>query len=630
MKINNIHEILASDEAESFSVAFLFHSIVLLLLCLVVSAVKPVDVPNIIISSIDNEENIVEQIPITIEEIHNFDSESTSFNENITVATNVEDTSLKIDTPDVPSVINPETDLGIGIPNSELLSDNLSGVSTNIGAGLSTQSSTGGALDRLTVEIIDNAQTKDVNVIWLFDASVSLNHQRQQIYDRFDKILQEIDIAQAPHIIKHAICSFGSGINFLTDDPTDSISTLKKHISEIIIDDSGIENTFNAIGQACKEYSKPKTRSLIVVFTDEIGDDISLSDTVGNFARMKNCTVYVVGSPAPFGKSTTQFKFVEFDPKYESLEKWVEIQQGPETLADMILDIRSLPIDDETLDSGFGPFALSKLCADTGGIFFSIHPNRGDRKNNKKDISPLSSYISRFFDHNVMSKYRPDYRSVFTQNKENTTHLCKQALIKACSIPLNISGEQTLRFRAFNEGMFAEELGMAQRFSAKLEPKINEVYNALMIGEPTYKTLDDKRWIASYALAMGRILSTKCRIESYNLVLAEAKTGLKKKDPKTNIWILLPSTTFAASNSILLKNYTLSQKYLNYVIENFPDTPWALIAKEELNTPVGYSWIEEYQEPPKPNNGGGGNNNPQDDQARPKLIPKPARKINKI
>jgi hypothetical protein len=228
-----------------------------------------------------------------------------------------------------------------------------------------------------------------------------------------------------------------------------------------------------------------------------------------------------------------------------------------------------------------------------------------------------------------MIKYKPDYRSYGVQNKEAQSHLSKKALIAASSIPLNISDEQTLRFKAFDEGTFVNELNMAQRLSAKLEPKINQIYSSLLTGESGYDTLED-RWKVSYALSMGRILATKCRIETYNVVLAEAKTGLKKQDPKSNIWLLLPSPEFTLNNSALKKSYESSRKYLKFVIDNYPDTPWALIANEELNTPIGYKWAEEYEPPPKMGNGGGGNNNPQDDKAKPKLIPKPQRKVDKI
>jgi hypothetical protein len=191
-----------------------------------------------------------------------------------------------------------------------------------------------------------------------------------------------------------------------------------------------------------------------------------------------------------------------------------------------------------------------------------------------------------------MIKYKPDYRSYGLQNKEAISHISKKSLVEAASIRLDISGEQTLRFKAFDEGTFVNELNMAQRFAAKLEPKINQIYSILLTGESSYDTLED-RWKVSYALGMGRILATKCRIESYNVVLAEAKTGLKKKDPKSNIWILLPSKEFNLNNSSLKKAYEGSQKYLKFVVDNYPNTPWALVAQQELDTPIGYRWVEE-------------------------------------
>ena len=30
----------------------------------------------------------------------------------------------------------------------------------------------------------------------------------------------------------------------------------------------------------------------------------------------------------------------------------------------------------DPIDSGFGPFALTRLCYETGGIYFAVHPNR--------------------------------------------------------------------------------------------------------------------------------------------------------------------------------------------------------------------------------------------------------------
>jgi len=627
--IRQIRDMLSSETTEHYCIAFVINSMALLLLSLMIGKALDSEQPLTITSSSIIEENVDFEIPVNIPETFTFDDKNSSLTEEVIVEQQ-QDSSISVNDIDVPSnlTVEPMEEVGSEF-SSDLVGQTLSGVSSNLGSGFSSQSSSGGALDRLTVEIIKSGESKNTNVIWLLDASVSLNYQRQLIADRFQKILQELEFANTTYDIKHGIYSFGQKFTKITKQLTHDSSTLKSAVESIVLDESGIENTFSAIGEVCKSEYVFGSRLLVIVFTDEVGDDVQYLDVVSNVARSKASMVYVVGNPAPFGKNTAQFKFVEFDPKYDQTEKWVEINQGPESLYDVVLDINSLPIDKETLDSGFGPFALSKLCLDTGGLYFSVHPNRGNTKVDKKQISPLSSYISRFFDHEIMMKHRPDYRSYGIQNKEAQSHASKKALVQASSIPLNIAGEQTLRFKAFDEGSFVNELNTAQRFSAKLEPKINQIYTTLLSGESSYGTLED-RWKVSYALAMGRILSTKCRIESYNLVLAEAKTGLKKKDPKSNIWMLMPSKDFDLNNSLLRKCYEGSQKYLKIVVDNYPDTPWALIANEELNTPISYKWYEDYEEPPKPNNGGGGNNNPQDDKARPKLIPKPQRKIDKI
>jgi hypothetical protein len=621
--MSNLIKIFGSKEFEGFIIAFFFHALFLILLSALFAEKENKKTAITIQSSIVENDTIVENKVVEIDEIKKFDEDTISV---VDFNPAVENSSLEIENLEPPTVVEVNSDISLDQP--ELISDTFSKMSNNIKVSVSNQSSTQGALDRLTLEIVNNAETKDLTVAWLFDASISLNNQRQQIYNRFDKILKEIELSYHKKEISHTICYFGESFNIVTENPSNNIESLKKDILSIKLDESGIENTFNAIDQTCKIYNKNNSRLMIIVFTDEVGDDMSLLDTVAKNARSKGSMVYVIGSPAPFGKSHTQFKFVEFDPSYENSEKWVEICQGPETLYDLVLNLNSLPVDEEVLDSGFGPFALSKLCSDTGGLFFSIHPNRNNKKNSRKDIDPLSSYISIFFDNNIMKDYKPDYRSIAAQNKENT-NIAKQSLIKACEIPLTISGQQTLKFRALNEGDFAEQLSLAQRFSAKLEPKINEVYNILHLGESASKNLEDKRWLASYNLAMGRILATKCRIESYNLILAEAKGGLKKKDTKSNFWNLIPSKEFNINNSNIKKNYDSAQKYLRHIVENFPGTPWALIAQEELNTPMGYIWEEDYQEPPKNKNNNANNNKPQEEN-KPKLVPKPQRKIGKI
>lgn len=625
--IEKIKRTLSTPESEYFCAAYLYHCILIGILALsfsVVENTKPVI--SIVINSEPSES--VDML-VDIPEIQNFSPESTSFNESDKSA---DETSLSVDNKvEIPSTIE-FADISEQKPDfiGQLSGDILSGVGNQIGKGTSSEQSTGGALDRLTAEIISNGQDKNLHVLWLFDASLSLSHQREYISNRFDKILTEIEFSKNhKYEIYHSVYGFGSSYIKLCDQTKDS-DKLKESVASIPLDLSGTENIFQTVATLANEYGKKDPKLMIVVFTDEIGDDVDWLDRAAISCRKKGTSVYVVGSPAPFGKSKAQFKYVDPDPSFDQKERWVEITQGPETLHQMILDLKALSIDDEILDSGYGPFGLCSLCSETGGIYFSVHPNRTDTKLSRKDISPLSSNISKFFDSDVMSKYSPDYRSPNQQTKEVSSHKIKGALVKASSIKLDITGEQTLNFRAFSEGDFVEALNKAQRFSAQIEPKINTIYQILQENEKDLNTLKDKRWVVSYHLAMGRILAAKCRIELYNLVLAEAKTGLKKKDPKTNSWVLNHSDKVSTSNSQINKNHKQALFYLNYVIENYPDTPWAYVATEEIKTPFGYEWTENYVEPPKMGGGGGNNNNPPKDDMIKKLQPKPQRKIDKI
>ena len=622
--MSNIKKILSSDLLESISISFLVNVILFMVLSLITVVLENKRESLIVLESSPVEYEHYEE-PVELIDITTFDQKVTVLKPESQAPLSVSNEILNtIPQLDIISGISLEKVQDFSVVSETDVIQNI-----NIGTSISQDTSVGGVLDRLTIEIANNAKNNDLNVIWLFDASISLSKQREDIRDRFEKIIQEIGMNSFSHSIKHTICSFGSSLSIINSNPTNDKDILYRSIDSIVLDETGIENIFGSIEQLCKQYKT--TRNMIVVFTDEVGDDLNLLDKTVVEARRKGTRIYVVGPPAPFGLSSIQFKYVDPDPKFDQNEKWVEINQGPETLFKMTLDLHSLPIDESGLDSGFGPYALSKICVDTGGIYFAVHPNRNENQVSKKEISPLSSYISVFFDNAVMKKYSPDYRSILLQTKENQTHKIKTALLNACKIPVQINNNQKTNFTAYTEGEFVEQLNEAQKYSAKIEPQIDRIYTILKEVEPQSKSLDEKRWLASYNLAMGRILATKCRIELYNAMLAEAKTGLQKNDPKNNLWNLEFDAEFTTKSSQLQKSYVAAIKYLQSIVSDFPDTPWALVAQNELDTPMGYKWIDSYKEPSKMNDGSNNNNNPlPKDDIKRKIELKPQRKIDKI
>ncbi len=474
-----------------------------------------------------------------------------------------------------------------------------------------------GAIDRMTHEILLSLEERKTLVVWLFDGTASLVPQRQAIHDRFDRIYQELGIIEAAgneSFTKHedkpllsTIVSFGQGIQLMTKKPTDSLAELKQAVLDIKNDDSGTENVFSAVHDAAKNFAsfrytsgekaEPERNVMLVVFTDEAGSDQARLEETVKMCRRWAMPVYVIGVPAPFGRKETQMKWVDPNPEFDQTAQWGIVEQGPESLFPerIKMGFASSEEDDDAIDSGFGPFALTRLCVETGGIYFAVHPNRDVRRAvTRNETQAFSAHLKYFFDQEVMRKYRPDYVSVPEQTKRISQNKARWVLVQAATqTQLDQMVSPTLRFVKSDEAAFATALTEAQQVSARAEPKINSVYELLKQGESDREKETILRWQAGYDLAMGRVIAAKVRTEAYNAMLAAAKRGLKFKDEKNNTWILEPADEITVG-SALAKLADRGKMYLNRVVTEHPDTPWAMLAERELKTPLGWTWKEEF------------------------------------
>lgn len=501
-----------------------------------------------------------------------------------------------------------------------------------------------GAVDHLTAEIEASLARGPTVVCWVFDRSVSLSAQRNQIADRMSRVFNQLGAMRAAANrpdLENMVVAFGESVGLVTKNPTDDVDEVVKAIRSISVDDSGVEMTFLAIRKTAEVAKKFRQGAggrnvMIVVFTDEVGNDASTVDETAKLCRKLGFPVYVVGVPAPFGMAKVQMKYVEFDPMYSQGEQWVEIEQGPETLYPEVVRVRSGRLADDAIDSGFGPYALSRLCAETGGIYFRVHANSGARgRVTNEDTAPLSSRLRYFFDPEVMRHYQPDYASPEKVAKEINANRAKRALFTAAGmyeVPQMVLPETT--FPRKSDGEFVALLGEAQKTAASLQPKIDTLYETLRAGLPDRERLREKRWQAGYDLALGRVLAAKVRTDAYNKTLAKAKFGMKFQNPKSDTWVLEPSDDVAV-DAALGKLATQANELLEGVLRQHAGTPWALLAAEELRIPLGYQWVEAttgVNDPPAMNRNG--NNNmpapPPDDQRRMLAPPKPSRDFKKL
>jgi hypothetical protein len=500
-----------------------------------------------------------------------------------------------------------------------------------------------GAVDRLTLEIAASLEQRPTVVCWVFDQSVSLAGQRKEIASRLERVFGELGLtstAQANELF-NVVYAYGKQVTPVIDKPTREVSEVVSAITRIPVDESGIENTFTAIAEAAKKakqlrLSGAERRNVMIInFTDEVGNDQQYADAVATFCRAQAMRVFVVGVPAPFGRRDVKMKFVEFDPKYAADEQWAIVEQGPEWLYPEFVDVRPKNSPDDPIDSGFGPFSLSKLCAETGGIYFAVHANRGARgRVSDSATAAMSSQLRYFFDSKVMRDYRPDYLPQVQIDKMLAGNKAKASLVAAAkAAQLAPMEAPTMRFPREDDGKLAQLLGEAQKKAAVLEPKIDALYGTLAAGVPDRAKIapEEKRWQAGFDLALGRVLAVKVRTNAYNIMLAQAKAGMKFKNPKNDTWILNPSDDVSQVGSQTERLAKQADEVLRRVVAEHPGTPWAQMAAEELRSPLGYSWEETYTgvNAPKPGNGNG-NPNPGDDKKRMLAPPQPKRPLKNI
>ena len=535
----------------------------------------------------------------------------------------------------------------VGLVRSDTVVQGMTGVGTT---------GTDGAVDRITYEILKAMEDRPTLVVWFFDQSGSLQRRRQEIRDRFDRIYEELGIIRAAkgeddagkpageEPLLTSVIAFGNEVSLLTKKPTADISEIREAIDSITIDPSGEEKIFHSLYLALDRYKSYRTGSntrnvLFIAVTDERGSDIEGLDKTIKECRKYAIPVHVIGVPAPFGREVTYVKYVDPDPKYDQTPQWAEVDQGPESLLPERVKIgyKEDFYDEPVIDSGFGPYALSRLTYETGGIYFTVHPNRQfNRRIKKAEIDPFASNLEYFFDPEVMVKYRPDYESIEQYKKKVLESPVRMAVVNAAKIRVGTLEKPTTRFVKRDEASLQTALTVAQQQAARLEDEFKVLAQILVPAEPHREKESSLRWIAGYDLALGTLLAHKVRADGYNAMLAKAKRGMPFEDPKNNTWQLVPDSSITVGSK-LEKEGATAVKLLKEVAEKHKGTPWGLLASRELENPIGWKWVEEFTDLNPPPRQMARNNpvNPppaaaQDDKARMLKPPPPKRPLPKL
>ena len=477
-----------------------------------------------------------------------------------------------------------------------------------------------GAVDRIATEIVRHLERGPTLVVWAFDASGSLQAERQRLSKHIENIyahikqLDETNLAADSGLLTMVV-SFGQDRKALLPKPTAERSEILEAIKNVAQDESGVETTFTTVAEIVNRWGRFRDgkshtyHTMVIVVTDEVGDDEGQLETAIASAQRAKVPVYVLGSQAIFGRAENYVNYT--DPKTKHVFYGVPVRQGPESV--MLEQIR-LPFwydgpQFEVIESGFGPYALSRLASATGGIYF----------------------ITRFdtrrmgFDPARMREYRPDWDRRESYEKQIARSPLRQAVVNAALITQQkLPGMPGLFFPPADAPEFKEVMANNQAIAERTAYTIDEAIGPITSVSKLRDRETSRRWQAHYDLIRGRLLAMKVRCYEYNWACARMKKDPPKfSDPRSNAWRLVPDQAIQYSEKAATAARE-AETLLRRVVEDHPATPWALLAQRELKDPLGFKWVETYVMPARRNDNSAEakakKNNPK--PAKPPEVPK--------
>lgn len=457
----------------------------------------------------------------------------------------------------------------------------------------------GQALDQVAREILRHLQKHKLTVVWLFDESGSMKDDQQAVREKFNRVSAELKLnldedKKSSGALMHAIVGFGQEPHFDLPKPTADIDLIGKAIDRLRIDESGTENTCHALGDVIRAYGNQITkdrRLLIVLVTDESGDDGSYVEEARQAAVSRGVPLYVIGRQAMFGKSAVVLPYK--DPLTGDMY-WPTIRRGPETAGLEMLQWDGLHGRWDEQPSGFAPYELARITKETGGIYFILPSEEFLRSTQREKAYSMAT----------LKEYVPDYESRQQYNQRIAKSPLRRTLFQI------ITDTKDYGFRHH----YPIEPGPMMEAIQQEYPKVAERLAMLLVIEQKLRGLakdrehePEKRWQAHYDLMLAQIVAYQIKAYEYKACLEEmvtlAQAG-KLKPSKMPVpgqliveWQLDHSGDLKVTSKEVEAKRAEAKALLEGVMKRHPNTPWADLARLELDRGFGCQRNEWHHNP---------------------------------
>jgi len=427
--------------------------------------------------------------------------------------------------------------------------------------------------------------------VWLFDESRSMKDDQQVVRQRVDDLYIDLGVtlqsAGQSRRLLTAVCSYGKDFHFILKKPTNDISKIKTAIEKIRIDGTGKENYLTGINGVLNEYGaycrKFGRHLVIVMVTDEGGDDDKLlpdkktwllEATLARMKKMK-ATLVVFGSEAGAFAYPSQRTYDPTVPKKYSPYGWVN--RGIDTAFHQMFPHDWRFRRTGRVASGFGPYGPSRLCRESGGIFYLLRTSSARNYDYEK----------------LLSGYQPELDSRYTIARRNAKNRVRRIIITVV--------QEWKRSRESNEGRFHYGFRNSPALKGQINSTLRAINDWIAVLNEGIKRIEaahnvtfehsPKHWEAYRDLMTAQMYKLRFQLVQYKLTVIDLGRGVRIPPPGDIGWYVRPygrrilRGDLERVNAEKVRIQGLYQK----VIEKHGNTPWEVFARHEMRGLTGWA-----------------------------------------
>jgi hypothetical protein len=142
-----------------------------------------------------------------------------------------------------------------------------------------------------------------------------------------------------------------------------------------------------------------------------------------------------------------------------------------------------------------------------------------------------------------------------------------------------------------DETRFKGEVKKDQMEVAQVILDLKEELEALQAAGKKHRKKESKRWQANYDYVLARLEAQIAYLDEYDALLGQMRKELPPRDPKQhNGWRLASLRELPRSDSDAKKLAGEANKLLDKIGKDYPNTPWAVLAKRDKYSALGLEW----------------------------------------